>query len=208
MLKGKFENLKNLSRTCPAECDFIHANPKYIFLPLTGNGGRLAVFDTAKPGRINDGVLPVLINAATVMDFALDPFDDRRLAVGCDDGQVRLWVIKELVKPNNEPDCIFTAHSDKVQIAQFHPLAKDVLLTAGFDRTVKLWNVEDNEEDRKQPLIELLGHEDTLFSAKFSQCGRFLSTLCRDGKIRIYQPRTSNKPIKVSFIVSNFGGSI
>ncbi len=24
ILKGRFENLKNLSRTCPAECDFVH----------------------------------------------------------------------------------------------------------------------------------------------------------------------------------------
>ena len=50
------------------------------------HGGKIAVFETSKPGRIPDGVLPVLINGTTVMDFAFDPFDNGRLITGCDDG--------------------------------------------------------------------------------------------------------------------------
>lgn len=51
LLKGKFENLKNLSRTVPAECDFVHANADRVAVPLTGPGGKIAVFETRKPGR-------------------------------------------------------------------------------------------------------------------------------------------------------------
>ena len=124
MLKGKFDNLKNLSRTVPAECNFIHgkrhlifmqqglplikriyhvpnhviifikgnfviyllANANRIAVPLEGPGGKVAIFETAKPGRIPDGVLPVLINGTTVMDFGFDPSDNGRLITGCDDG--------------------------------------------------------------------------------------------------------------------------
>ena len=39
ILKGRFENLKNLSRTVPAECNFIKANEDRIAVPLTGAGG-------------------------------------------------------------------------------------------------------------------------------------------------------------------------
>ena len=55
-------------------------------MPLDGPGGKLAIFETAKPGRIPDGVIPALINGTTVMDFAFDPFDNGRIVTGCDDG--------------------------------------------------------------------------------------------------------------------------
>ena len=57
-----------------------------IAIPLSGPGGKIAVFEANKPGRIPDGVLPVLIHGTTVMDFAFDPFDNTRLLAGCDDG--------------------------------------------------------------------------------------------------------------------------
>ena len=55
-------------------------------MPLSGPGGKIAMFETSKPGRIADGVIPVLINGTTVMDFAFDPFDNGRLITACDDG--------------------------------------------------------------------------------------------------------------------------
>ena len=67
------------------------ANPDRIALPLTGPGGKVAVFETSKPGRIPDGVTPVLINGTGVMDFAFDPFDHSRIVCACDDGQIRIW---------------------------------------------------------------------------------------------------------------------
>ncbi len=57
-----------------------------------------------------------------------------------------------LVDPVNEPEFVVSAHSEKVQIVKFHPLAKDILLTAAFDRSVKIWNLNDAET----PKISLL----------------------------------------------------
>ena len=34
-----------------------------------------------------------------------------------------------------------------------------------------------------------------LYSAQFSQCGRFLATVCKDGRIRIYDPRAGAEPV-------------
>ena len=39
-----------------AECDFFHANADRVAVPLTGPGGKIAVFETRKTGRIPDGV--------------------------------------------------------------------------------------------------------------------------------------------------------
>jgi hypothetical protein len=193
ILKGRFDNLKNLSRTVPAECDYFHANADRVAVPITGPGGKIAVFEAKRPGRIPDGVTPVLINACNVMDFAFDPFNTSRLVAACDDGRVRVWQIPEggLVQQINDPEADFLAHSDKIQLVKFHPLAKDVLLTAAFDRTVKIWDLSNTDV----PRIELEGHTDQLYGAQFSQCGRFLATVCKDGKIRIYEPRKSTMPV-------------
>ncbi len=51
-----------------------------------------------------------------------------------------------LLTPVNEPLAIFGAHPDKCQIVKFHPLAKDVLLTAGFDKLVKIWDLNNTNE--------------------------------------------------------------
>ena len=51
-------NRQLLDRTVPAESDFFHANADRVAVPLTGPGGKMAVFETKKTGRIPDGVMP------------------------------------------------------------------------------------------------------------------------------------------------------
>lgn len=154
ILKGKFENLKNLSKTVPAESGPIKANKDRIAVPLTGPGGKIAIFETRKPGRIPDGVLPVLINGTSVLDFAFDPFDNARIACACDDGIIRVWTVPEtgLSCQVNEPQLDFCAHGEKIQIVKWHPLAKDIILTVGFDRMVKIWDLNEVENGAKMEL--------------------------------------------------------
>ena len=189
-----FENLKNLSKSVSADCDFIQANPDRLVVPLAGPGGKLAVFEMAKSGRIPDGVTPAVINTATVMDFAWDPFNNRRLAVAMDDGAINLWEIPEdgLDCQVNDPMVRIQAHAgEKVNIIKFHPTAADVVATAGFDWMVRIWHLAGN---RKEALV-LEGHTDQVYSLAWSQCGSFLATVCRDGRVRVYSPRTSPLPL-------------
>lgn len=58
------------------------ANPDRVAVPLSGLGGKIAVLELKKTGRLPDGVMPALVHGATVMDFQWDPFDNQRLAVG------------------------------------------------------------------------------------------------------------------------------
>ena len=51
-------------------------------VPLSGPGGKIAVLELKKTGRLPDGVMPALVQGATVMDFQWDPFNNQRLAVG------------------------------------------------------------------------------------------------------------------------------
>ncbi|XP_015178684.1 PREDICTED: coronin-7 isoform X5 [Polistes dominula] len=194
------ENVRNISRQISGECDGFHANSDRVAVPLSGPGGKIAVLELKKTGRLPDGVMPALVHGATVMDFQWDPFNNQRLAVACDDGMIRLWEIPEsgLAEPTNEPSHIIEAHADKIYLIKYHPLASDVLASASYDMTVKLWDLSPltSGESNQLSKITLLGHTDQIFSLAWSPCGQYLASACKDGKLRIYKPRSSDVPIK------------
>ncbi|XP_055843174.1 coronin-7 isoform X6 [Episyrphus balteatus] len=187
------ENLRNLSRQIPGECNGFHANHERVAVPLSGPGGKIAIFELSRPGRLPDGVIPSLVNGSNIMDFQWDPFDSKRLAVACDDGIVKLWRIDDngLNEPTNTPEKELTAHLDKIYFIRFHPLAKDVFLTTSHDMTVKLWDLNTMQEK-----CNLQGHNDQIFDLAWSPCGKFAASVCKDGKIRVYNPRKSETPIR------------
>ncbi|XP_065362673.1 coronin-7 isoform X2 [Calliphora vicina] len=187
------ENVRNLSRQIPGECNGFTANHERVAVPLSGPGGKIAIFELTKPGRLPDGVIPSLVNGSNIMDFQWDPYDPKRLAVACDDGMVKLWRIPEggLLEPTNAPEQELTAHSDKIYFIRFHPLAQDILLTASYDMSIKLWNLQTMEEK-----CVLTGHSDQIFDFAWSPCGKYGATVSKDGKIRIYNPRKSETPIR------------
>ena len=41
----------------------------------------------------------------------------------------------------------------------------------------------------------LQGHMEQIFSSEWSPSGQYLATVCKDGKIRIFNPRTGSTPI-------------
>uniref|UniRef100_A0A8D8BQY4 Coronin n=2 Tax=Culex pipiens TaxID=7175 RepID=A0A8D8BQY4_CULPI len=187
------ENIRNLSRQIPGECDGFQANPERVAVPISGAGGKIAIFELSKPGRLPDGVIPSLVNGNNIMDFQWDPFDNKRLAVACDDGTVKIWAIPEggLTEPTNEPEKELVAHSDKIYIIRYHPLAKNVFLTASYDMTLKIWDLDTLTEK-----YCLRGHTDQIFSFAWSPCGAYGATVSKDGKIRVYNPRKSENPIR------------
>lgn len=187
------ENVKNINRQISGECDGVHANPDRVAVPLSGSGGKIAVFEFKTPGRLPDGVIPSLVNGSNIMDFQWNPFDNKQLVVACDDGTIKIWDIPEggLKESTNEPSRELNAHMEKVHFIRFHPLAKDVLLTASYDMTIKIWDL--NTLEMKQCLK---GHTDQIFSFAWSSCGTFGATVCKDGKIRIYDVRKSDQPIR------------
>lgn len=207
------ENIRNLSRQISGECDgfhgitpllptiydycfciyFLSANPARVAVPLSGPGGKIAIFELKKTGKLPDGVIPTLVHGSNIMDFAWDPFDNQKLAVACDDGVVKLWKIPEngLAEPTNEPLQEFNAHSDKIYFLKYHPLAENVVATGSYDMTVRIWDLNTLVEK-----IVLRGHTDQMFSFAWSPCGVYCATVCKDGKIRIYKPRSSDVPIR------------
>ncbi|XP_072945639.1 coronin-7 [Epargyreus clarus] len=196
------ENIKNISRQISGECNGFYANGKRCAVPVSagGGGGRVAVIELpsgATPVSKATPVIhpPALLHPAPLQDWAWDPFRDSRLIVACDDGLLREWIIPEngLQESTNEPNRTFSAHPDKIYIIRFHPTASDLLTTAAHDLTVKIW---DLSQDVPTADIILTGHTDQIFALDWSPCGEYLATVCKDGLIRIYKPRSSTEPIR------------
>jgi len=160
---------------------------------MSGAGGKIAIFELSNTGRLSDGVIPSLVNGSNIMDFQWNPFDISQLVVALDNGIVKVWHIPEngLTESTNVATKEFAAHSEKIQFIKFHPLARDVLLTASADLTIKIWDLSTSEEK-----YCLRGHTDQIFGFAWDPTGIYGATVCKDEKIRIYNPRKSELPIK------------
>ena len=199
------ENFRGLDNALPTECNGFQANPERAAVPLNGPGGRIAILELKKGGRLPDTPLPAFFNTCKVLDFTWDPFDNRRLAVACDDGRIRLWEVKSdsliagcvAMESSNEPLKIFQVggSTDRITVVQFHPLASDVLASVSADYVVRVWNL--GAESGSGPVLEMEPHPDQVFSLAWSPCGAYIATVCKDGKVRVFEPRASTQAIRV-----------
>lgn len=114
-------------------------------------------------------------------------------AAACDDGRLRVWTVPKggLQESLTEPDFELKGHTEKVHFVKFHPTAEDVLASGSHDLTIIIWNMATREAK-----ICLQGHSDQIFSLAWNPDGVLLATLCKDQKIRVYDPRRSELPLR------------
>lgn len=186
-------NIRNLNLTTPGECDGFCVNRQRVAVPLAISGGQIAVFERSGPGRQPDTALPTIQNSVNVADLCWDPFDTHSLAVAGDDAKIRVWQVPKdgLKETLTEPKLVLQGHTEKIYSIKFHPLASGILVSSSYDLTVRLWNLESGEQ-----IKVLTGHQDQVFGMSWSPDGKLLATVCKDGKVRIYDPRKSTAPVQ------------
>ncbi|XP_021574766.1 coronin-7 isoform X1 [Carlito syrichta] len=186
-------NLKGLNLTTPGESDGFCANQLRVAVPLLSSGGQVAVLELRKPGRLPDTALPTLQNGTAVTDLAWDPFDPHRLAVAGEDARIRLWRVPPggLEEVLTTPEAVLTGHMEKIYSLCFHPLAADVLASSSYDLTIRIWDLQARAER-----LRLQGHQDQIFGLAWSPDGQQLATVCKDGHVRVYQPRSDPEPLQ------------
>ncbi|XP_054445494.1 coronin-7 isoform X2 [Pteronotus mesoamericanus] len=186
-------NLKGLNLTTPGESDGFCANHLRVAVPLLSSGGQVAVLELQKPGRLPDTALPTLQNGTAVTDLAWDPFDPHRLAVAGEDARIRLWRVPPdgLEEVLTTPEAVLTGHTEKIYSLRFHPLAADLLASSSYDLTIRIWDLQARVER-----LRLLGHRDQIFGLAWSPNGQQLATVCKDGRLRVYEPRSSPEPLQ------------
>ncbi|XP_033244584.1 coronin-6-like [Drosophila miranda] len=182
-----FENIR-VSKTS-LDSTLCCANPKFLAIILeTSGGGAFIVLPLSKTGRIPSDYPLVSGHTSPVLDIAWCPHNDNLIASASEDCSVKLWMIPDegLMTTLTQPTVDLVYHKRRVALLLWHPSAHNVLLTAGWDKKVVIWNVGTGEI-----LVHLDSHPEVLYSACFNWDGTRLVTTCRDKKIRIFDPRTA-----------------
>jgi coronin-1B/1C/6 len=169
---------------------FCTVNVKFVAIIVeSGGGGAFIVVQLSKIGRIAPDCPLVGGHKGPVLDIAWCPHNDNVIASGSEDCTVKIWQIPDagLHRTLRETDSVvdLVRHQRRVGLVLWHPTALNVLLTAGGDNQVIIWNVGAGE-----PLIDITCHPDTIYSACWNWDGSQLLTTCRDKKIRVINPRT------------------
>ncbi|XP_011480120.3 uncharacterized protein coro1cb isoform X1 [Oryzias latipes] len=170
------------------DSSFCAVNPKFVAIIIEASGGgAFLVLPLHKTGRIDKAYPTVCGHTAPVLDIDWCPHNDLVIASGSEDCTVMVWQVPEngLENPISEPVVVLEGHSKRVGIVSWHPTARNVLLSAGCDNQILIWNVGSG-----QAMISLEDmHPDVIFSVSWSRNGSLLCTACKDKKVRVIDPR-------------------
>ncbi|XP_047426307.1 uncharacterized protein LOC124996927 [Mugil cephalus] len=170
------------------DSSFCAVNPKFVAIIIDASGGgAFLVLPLQKTGRIDKVYPTVCGHTGPVLDIDWCPHNDLVIASGSEDCTVMVWQIPEngMETPLSEPVVVLEGHSKRVGIVSWHPTARNVLLSAGCDNQIIIWNVGTGEA-----MINLEDmHPDVIFSVSWSRNGSLLCTACKDKKVRVIDPR-------------------
>jgi hypothetical protein len=85
------------------------------------------------------------------------------------------------------PKHVIAAHSDLIHDIAFSPGGK-ILATTGYDRLIKLWDVETGKE-----LRTLKDHSDSVYGIAFSPDGKLLASAAADRAVKVWDVATGKR---------------
>uniref|UniRef100_A0AAQ4S7E7 Coronin n=1 Tax=Gasterosteus aculeatus aculeatus TaxID=481459 RepID=A0AAQ4S7E7_GASAC len=179
------------------DSNFCSVNPKFVAMIVDASGGgAFMVLPMSKTGRIDMSYPTVCGHTGPVLDIEFCPHNDNIIASGSEDCSVMIWEIPDggLTSPLTEPVIKLEGHSKRVGILSWHPTAHNVLLSAGCDNVLILWNVARGEAVVRMDSV----HPDLIYSACWNRDGSQILTSCKDKTMRVLDPR------KGTVLINNF----
>ncbi|EFY93361.1 coronin-6 [Metarhizium acridum CQMa 102] len=179
------------------DTNLVKVNPEYLSVNWdSSGGGAFAVIPLNERGKLPDQIPLFRGHTATVLDTDWNPFNDRIIASGSEDGKVFVWEVPRDFTLHTDAEDItdvspvgkLAGHSRKVGQVLFNPAAENILASASGDFTIKIWDVGTGQA----PLA--LKHSDIVQSLSWNASGTMLVTTSRDKKIRVWDVR-QEKPV-------------
>ncbi|MCI0359099.1 MAG: protein kinase, partial [Planctomycetaceae bacterium] len=130
-------------------------------------------------------------HSAAIRSLALSS-DGSRLASSATDHTIRIWQVREsgvarrgtLVKE-------LRGHAGPVYAAVFNPGDPNAVVSTGYDDRVRLWSIDQYEEERTMPGLALRGHASAVLSARYSPNGESIVTASLDRTARTWNSKTA-----------------
>ena len=173
---------------------FIKANTKYFALSeQAGGGGPLLVRSFSQTGKLPTAHHKITGHTAAVFDFDWNPFHEQLLAAGDEAAELMLWGIPDgpdgLTEDLHTPLQKFKGHRKKISFVLFNPCAENVIASASWDSTVKIWDMQTAAN--KFTIAD--AHKKPITDLKWNYDGSILATTCQDKKSRFFDPRASTQ---------------
>uniref|UniRef100_A0A674NRP8 Coronin n=1 Tax=Takifugu rubripes TaxID=31033 RepID=A0A674NRP8_TAKRU len=169
------------------DSNFCSVNPKFVAMIVDASGGgAFMVLPLTKTGRIDMSYPTVCGHTGPVLDIEFCPHNDNIIASSSEDCSVMIWEIPDggLTLPLTDPVVKLEGHSKRVGLLNWHPTAHNVLMSAGCDNIIILWNVA-----RGEAVVRIDVHPDMIYSACWNRDGSRILTSCKDKTLRLLDPR-------------------
>ncbi|TWW70341.1 Coronin-1C Coronin-3 hCRNN4 [Takifugu flavidus] len=169
------------------DSNFCSVNPKFVAMIVDASGGgAFMVLPLTKTGRIDMSYPTVCGHTGPVLDIEFCPHNDNIIASSSEDCSVMIWEIPDggLTSPLTDPVVKLEGHSKRVGLLNWHPTAHNVLMSAGCDNIIILWNVA-----RGEAVVRIDVHPDMIYSACWNRDGSRILTSCKDKTLRLLDPR-------------------
>ena len=159
----------------------------------------VAVFNADKPLSFDANTPMLKGHTGNIFDVQWSPFEDRLLATCADDGKAKFWIFDDyegLIGGSNrsEADLELEAHSRKCISVQWHAAAESLLATHSIDKTVKVWDI--NEDRCDEPIYTFTDMPDYCTSIRWSPDGKMLAGEVKNKSMVIFDPRQEASVIK------------
>ncbi|CAF5118632.1 unnamed protein product, partial [Rotaria magnacalcarata] len=183
------ECYKNISITKNAhDGSFCAVNSKFLAVVTeTSGGGSFLVVLLSEVGRIDASHPRITGHRGPVVDLKFNPFNENEIASCSDDGTVKIWHLPNdgLKIDTCQWKIDLHGHQRRVDYIEWHPTAENLILSAGLDYQVILWNVE-----KAEPIQIYRCHPNAIQSITWNRNGSLFATTCKDKCIRVIEARS------------------
>ncbi|WAR03224.1 COR1C-like protein [Mya arenaria] len=182
-----FDNIR-ISKSS-IESLFCAVNPKYVgIVTEAAGGGAFLVLPIERTGRVERDHPMVVGHKGPVLDIKWCPHNDDVIASASDDATIKVWQIPDegVLENLTEPIVDLEAHIRRVTRIEWHPTALNLLLSAGADNKMFLWNCGTGEA-----ILEI-ETPDVVLSMSFNYDGTRFATTCKDKMLRVFETRSGD----------------
>lgn len=173
---------------------FCAVNPHFIAVVTEcAGGGAFLVIPLQQTGKLDPHYPKVCGHQKNVLDIKWNPFNDFEIASCSEDATVKIWDIPKQILTRSITTCRkeLLGHARRVGLVEWHPTAANILLSAGYDYKVMVWNLDTKESVIMNPVRTIHCHQDVILSMSFNADGSLIATSCKDRKIRVIDPRAA-----------------
>uniref|UniRef100_A0A1I8ITM7 Coronin n=1 Tax=Macrostomum lignano TaxID=282301 RepID=A0A1I8ITM7_9PLAT len=173
-----YDNIRVTTNSGDAQTALCAVNPLYLAIITDAvGGGSFLVLPLDRFGRVDRDPPLVAGHRAPVLDIQWCPHNDHCIASASEDCTAKLWLIGPDLFDGGRPltQCHreLAGHNRRVSLLVWHPTASMVLLTAGADNRVLIWNAD------RQLVMREIAFPDAVLSCSFSWTGAIRLRLSR-----------------------------